>query len=69
MGLHFREDIMSNKPYTEDKYKYTITLPEEQVWYDFKENKTVTRTELEKHGRCIDREEGLDCGCLLCGRS
>lgn len=30
--------------------------------------RSVSRTELTKHGICIDRRNGLDCGCLICGR-
>ncbi len=37
--------------------------------YDWEQGlNTVTRTDLAKHGRCIDHEGGLDCGCLICGR-
>jgi len=28
-----------------------------------------TRKDFERAGRCIDRENGLDCCCLLCGRT
>ena len=48
----------------EKRYTYVPDTGSVECLMEFK----PTRTDFAKQGRCIDREEGLDCGCLICGR-
>ena len=47
-----------------ENYMITVNEPE----YDEVIIKWLSRKEMEQRVRCIDREAGLDCGCLICGR-
>jgi hypothetical protein len=75
MGLHFREDIMNEEFEYGDpaiteamgKTNYSVTASFE-FQRDLRDSGKPTRKDFEAQDRCIDRENGLDCGCLICGR-